>query len=202
MKLSEVPGLRILILAAGFSRRLGRTKALARVRGQSLLRRTAALLAPLSGEPLVIVTPPRCAAYRHQLRGLGARLVANPGRASGLSGSLRLGLRHTRWSAAALIVPVDLAGLERADIDRLLRRWRGAPRRIAARRIGMRGGTPLILPSRLYPRAHALAGDIGLRDLLAGLAESERVLVDMPSAARDVDTPLDLQQARRALRVR
>jgi molybdenum cofactor cytidylyltransferase len=198
MKPSVVPGLRILILAAGYSRRLGRAKALVRVRGQSLLRRTAVLLSPLSGPPLVVVTPPRGAAYRHQLQGLGARAVANPGRASGLSGSLSRGLRHTRWSAATLIVPVDLAALGRGDIDRLLRRWRAAPRRIAARRIGAHGGTPLILPGRYYPRAHAIVGDIGLRDLLASLAESERVLVAMPSAARDVDTPVDLQQARRA----
>jgi molybdenum cofactor cytidylyltransferase len=197
MKRYGVPGLRILILAAGFSARLGQPKALARIRGLSLLRRTARLLAPHASRPLILVTPPRCIRYRHELRGLDAWLVANPGRATGLSGSLRCGLAHARWSAATLIVPVDLAELQRVDVVRLLRRWQGARRRIAARRIGARGGTPLVLPKRYYGLAQGARGDVGLRDLLQELAADERLWIDMPSAARDIDTPGDLTLARR-----
>ncbi|MFI4889825.1 MAG: NTP transferase domain-containing protein [Steroidobacterales bacterium] len=193
-------GLRILILAAGYSRRLGRPKALVRIRGQSLLRRIARVLGPLSDRALIIVTPPRCTRYRHELRGHAVRLVANPGRASGLSGSVRRGLAHTRWSAATLIVPGDLAALERADVERLLKRWHAAPRRIAARRIGERGGAPLILPRRCYPLVRDITGDTGLREWLMTVPASDRVLADMPSAERDIDTPRDLELARRSPR--
>jgi CTP:molybdopterin cytidylyltransferase MocA len=55
---------------------------------------------------------------------------------------------------------------------------------------------PLILPRRLYPRALAVTGDVGLRELVNGLPAKERVLVDLPSAALDVDTPQDLRAAR------
>ncbi len=189
-------GLQFLILAAGHSRRLGRPKALARIRGLSLLRRTASVLAPLSDRALVIVVPPRCQRYRQELRGLKVRLVTNPGRSSGLSGSVRRGLAHARYCAATLILPVDLAALARRDVQRLLARWRAAPRRIAARRIGARGGAPLILPKRYHPLAQLITGDTGLREFLAARAPAERVLVDMPSAALDVDTPGDLQSAR------
>jgi molybdenum cofactor cytidylyltransferase len=198
MKLLVAPGLRILILAAGFSARLGQPKALARVRGQSLLRRTARVLAPLSRRPLIVVTPPRCARYRQQLRGVPACLVANAGRASGLAGSLRTGLHAARWSSAVLIVPVDLAALDRAEVARLTGRWQAMRRRIVARRIDARAGAPLILPKRLFHLAQRLSGDTGLRDLLADVAADERVLIDLPSAARDIDTAIDLQLARRA----
>jgi molybdenum cofactor cytidylyltransferase len=198
MKHHGVPGLRILILAAGFSARLGQPKALARIRGLSLLRRTARLLAPLSRWPLILVTPARCVRYRHELRGLDARLVANPGRASGLSGSLRRGLAHARWSAATLIVPVDLAALEHADVVRLSRRWQAARRKIVARSIGARGGTPLILPKRYYGLAQSARGDVGLRELLRDVVRDECIWVEMPSAAADIDTPNDLKLARRA----
>jgi molybdenum cofactor cytidylyltransferase len=198
MKHHQVPGLRILILAAGFSTRLGQPKALARIRGLSLLQRTARLLAPLTKRPLILVTPPRCSRYRHELRGLGARLVANPERASGLSGSLRRGLAHARWSAATLIVPVDLAALERADVVRLAHRWQAARRKIVARRIGARGGAPLILPKHYYGLAQSAVGDVGLRELLREVATNECIRVEMLSAARDIDTPNDLRLARRA----
>jgi molybdenum cofactor cytidylyltransferase len=198
MKYLAAPGLRILILAAGFSTRLGYPKALARIRGLSLLRRTACVLAPFSSRPLIVVTPPRCTRYRQVLRGLDALLIANAGRASGLSASLRRGLRAARCASAALIVPVDLAALDRADVVRLTSRWRSARRRIVARRIGARGGTPLILPKRFFHLAQGVSGDTGLRDLLADMAMDERVLIDMPSAIRDIDTPNDLRLARRA----
>jgi CTP:molybdopterin cytidylyltransferase MocA len=58
----------------------------------------------------------------------------------------------------------------------------------------------VILPRRLYSRASSLAGDVGLRELIGQLPAYSRALVDMPSAARDVDTPRDLQRARRRLR--
>ena len=202
MNLVTIPGLRILILAAGFSTRLGEPKALARIRGLSLLRRTALMLAPLSSRPLIVVTPPRSTSYRQELRGLDVRVVENAGRSSGLSGSLRLGLAQARWSAATLIVPVDLAELERAEVGRLARRWRMAPRRVVARRIGARAGTPLILPKRFYSLARRLRGDVGLRELLADIAIDGRILIDMPSAVRDIDTPDDLRAVRRAQTLR
>ncbi len=192
------PGLRILILAAGFSSRLGEPKALARIRGLSLLRRTASILAPLSARPVIIVAPARSASYCRELHGLDVRIVANTARATGLSGSLRLGLAAARWSAATLIVPVDLAQLERAELARLARRWRGAPRCVAARRIGDHGGTPLILPKCFYALSRQLRGDIGLRELLADKALAGRILVNVPSAVRDIDTRADLTAARRA----
>jgi CTP:molybdopterin cytidylyltransferase MocA len=56
------------------------------------------------------------------------------------------------------------------------------------------------LPQWLYPRALTLTGDVGLRELVAQLPAGTRVLIEMPSAARDVDTPQDLQDARRRFR--
>jgi len=202
MKLGVAPGLSVLILAAGFSTRLGYPKALARIRGLSLLRRTAGVLAPLSSRPLIVVTPPRCPRYRQELRGVPACLIANAGRASGLAGSLRLGLRAARWSAAVLIAPVDLAAIDRVEVIGLVRRWQATRRRVVARRIGARAGTPLILPKRFFHLAQSISGDTGLRDLLADMAMDERVLIDMPSAVRDIDTPIDLELARRAQTLR
>jgi molybdenum cofactor cytidylyltransferase len=213
MNAVSLPRLQILILAAGFSSRLGRPKALARVRSVSLLRRTLILAARLAPAKIIVVLPRGAARYRIEARGLQVVFAANSRRAEGLSSSVRRGIAQARYSPALLLLPVDLALVRQADLSRLISHWLAARRCVVARRIARRdgisldevsrertsshGGVPLILPRRLYSRALAVTGDIGLRELVNGLPAKERVLVDLPSAALDVDTPQDLSAARR-----
>ena len=199
---SQAPRLQVLILAAGFSSRLGRPKPLARVRAFSLLRRTLNVAARFAPAKIVVVIPRHAARYRIEARGVEVVFTANPRRAEGLSSSVRRGIILARYSPALLLLPVDLAALEQRDVVRLISRWCAARRCVIARRIGQRGemargGVPLILPRWLYARALAVSGDVGLRDLVNGLPAPQRVLLNLPSAALDVDTPQDLRAARR-----
>jgi molybdenum cofactor cytidylyltransferase len=202
-----LPAPRVVLLAAGFSVRLGKPKALARVRGRSLIERTLRVLAPFASAAIIVVVPPRATRLRAELRGHGSMLVANPLASTGLSSSVRRGLRQARYEAAVLLVPVDLPYLEQRDIARLIARWRGARRRVAARRIaarpiGAEAGAPLILPRRLYPSALGVAGDVGLKALIRHLPTQDVALVSLDSAAFDVDTARDLERARRHTRLR
>jgi molybdenum cofactor cytidylyltransferase len=203
MKARSVPELRIVVLAAGFSARLGQPKALARIHGRTLLQRTLWVLAPFAGASQVIVVIP-AAAGRYKIGSCthAAAFLSNPLRASGLSSSVRLGLRRARAAAGVLLLPVDLAGLARRDIARLIARWRGARRRVAARRVRDAPGVPLILPRWLYARARELTGDHGLREVVRRLPPADVVLLALPSASWDVDTPRDLERARRRVRPR
>ena len=191
--------LRIVILAAGFSGRFGRPKALARLHGVSLLRRTLQLAASLGTGRISVVVPRNAARYRVEARGIKVRWAVNSRRAQGLSSSVRVGLAEARYSAAVLLIPADLIRLKSRELHRLIRRWQSNPRRLIARRINRAGGSPLILPRWLYSRAR-LTGDVGLRGLAAQLPADSRVLVEMPSAVQDVDTPQDLRNARRRFR--
>jgi molybdenum cofactor cytidylyltransferase len=189
--------LRIVILAAGLSSRLGRPKALARVRGASLLRKALLSSTGLSAGAIVVVVPRNSVRYRIEARGIKVDFAVNPLRALGLASSVRRGIRQARYSSALLLMPVDLVNLRRRDLAHLISRWQAAPRRVIARRIGQNGGTPLILPRWLYARALCIEGDVGLRELLGQLTSEARVLIDMPAAELDLDTPSDLQAARR-----
>jgi molybdenum cofactor cytidylyltransferase len=182
MNSDNLPTLGIVLLAAGFSRRLGRPKALVRIRGMGLLERTLAVLAPLAAASIVVAT-----------------FVVNPGRAAGLSSSVRRGLEAARYSSAVLLLPVDLAELRRGDVARLIARWRGSRRAVIARRSGDGAAAPLILPRRLFRQALAIRGDHGLRDLVRGLG-GQVTLVDLSSAEADVDTADDLARLRRRAR--
>jgi molybdenum cofactor cytidylyltransferase len=201
MNASTLPTLRIVVLAAGFSARLGSPKALARIHGSSLLRRTIGVLAPFAAASrIIVVVPPAAGRYRVDSHAHSVMFIANPQRGIGLSSSVRLGLTRARYSAAVLLLPVDLVDLERRDIARLIARWRGARRSVVARRVQTEAGAPLILPRWLYQRACHLTGDKGLRDLARRLPKDQVSLVTLPSAEWDVDTPEDLERARRRLR--
>jgi molybdenum cofactor cytidylyltransferase len=186
----------MVVLAAGFSRRFGKPKLLARVGGMSLLKRTLHILAPLARTRIVVVVPPRAHRMRIELRAYPVRFVENPQRAAGLSSSVRCGLRQARYAGAVLLTPADLAHLERRDIARLIARWSGARRRVTARRVSRHGGAPLILPHRLIPEGLRISGDAGLKELIRHFPPEALALVDMPSAAFDIDTPRDLARAR------
>jgi molybdenum cofactor cytidylyltransferase len=188
---------RIVVLAAGFSTRLGSSKALARVRGRSLLDRTLEVLAPFATRSIVVVIPPGAGRYRIGRRVHRPTFVVNSRRAQGLSSSVCRAITYARYSCAVLLLPVDLVELERRDIAKLISRWRGAGGPVAARSLRSQAATPLILPRWLYRQALGISGDHGLRDLVRTLPSPHVLLVNMPSADADVDTALDLQRARR-----
>jgi molybdenum cofactor cytidylyltransferase len=192
--------LQIVVLAAGFSSRLGQPKALARVRGVSLLRRTLKVASSFSADRIIVVVPRYVARYRIEARGVKVRWAVNAQRGLGLSSSVRRGIAAARYSPAILLLPADLVHLAGRDLFRLMRRWHSAPRRLIARRIDLSGATPVILPRWLYARASTLTGDVGLRQLIGQLPVDSRILVDLPSAIWDVDTPQDLRNARRRFR--
>jgi molybdenum cofactor cytidylyltransferase len=197
MKSYTQPTLDMVVLAAGFSSRLGQPKALATVRGKNLLTKTIQVLAPFSRTRILVIVPAAAARYRIGISVDTVTFAPNRRRASGLSSSVRLGIHLSRYSSALMLLPVDLVNLSKADISRLIARWRGSRRRVAARRIGTGAATPLIVPRWLYARAAQLTGDEGMRDVIRRLPSSLLSLLDMPSAITDVDTPNDLERARR-----
>jgi molybdenum cofactor cytidylyltransferase len=176
---------------------MGQPKAFAKVRGEGLLERTVRLLASLVGSRIIVVIPPRSSRLRALLRRYGLDFIENPQRAEGLSTSVRRALRRSRYRSAALLLPLDLVELTRRDLERLITRWRGSRRRIVARDANNRGVAPLILPRRFYVRGAGISGERGLRDFVNQLPEEDVVLMNLPSAIFDVDTPRDLELARR-----
>jgi molybdenum cofactor cytidylyltransferase len=186
----------IVVLAAGSSSRLGRNKALVKVRGISVLGIQLAKLSSLTrGKPYVVI-PSRSAVRREVIRH-GGTCIFNSDPARGMSNSVRRALRCRRFSQAVLVMPVDLVALRSVDVKRMLRMWEGNRRKVIARRLGTRGVTPVILPKRLFHLAETITGDVGLRDLIAGLPTGERRLITLPSAGLDIDTKQDLSAARR-----
>jgi CTP:molybdopterin cytidylyltransferase MocA len=159
-------------------------------------------MSELRAGDMVAVVPRGAARFRLEAHGIEVKFAGNAQRALGLASSVRRGIAASRYARAVLLLPVDLVDLKASELRRLISRWRAAPRRVVARRIGENGATPLILPRWLYPLALRIVGDVGLREMVQRLPPSNLVLVELRSAAIDVDTPADLQLARRRFRHR
>jgi len=194
---AAVPGLAAVILAAGGSSRLGRPKQLLRRGVDTLLARAVACARAAAGAGIVVVLGSEHLRLRLLLRRLSPdiRIAYNGRWTSGMSGSLRTGLRHVDPAAAAvLILLVDQAHLGPGDCHRLAARWRAHPGRPAAADYGDGPGAPAIFPLRFRRALRTLAGDTGARAVLRRLGDVTRVA--MPRAEIDIDTAQDLRWLR------
>lgn len=186
----------VILLAAGGASRYGRPKQLARLDGQTLLRRAARLAAAVAPGRTVVVLGARAATLRRELQGLPVQPVHNRRWREGLATSLAAGVRALpRGARAGLVLLADQAALMPEDLEGLIAAWRRHPRSITAAQAGDWRGPPVILPRRCFGRLLRLRGDAGARSLLQDPAETV-LTVPMPNAATDIDVPADLRRLR------
>ena len=183
-----------ILLAAGGATRFGGPKQIARIDGRTLVERAARIMLATCPAGVVVVTGARADAVTASLAGLPARLCHNDAWSTGMAGSIRCGLDALpRGASAALLLLCDQVAVDETDLRRLASTWACAPARVAAARYAGTLGVPAIFPSDFWPELRALQGDHGGRAVIAGRADV--VIVDMPHAAVDIDTPAELGQA-------
>ena len=188
----------VLLLAAGAARRYGSPKQLARVGGESMLRRMARVALASRPAGCLVVLGASASRLRRELRDLPVSIAVNRRWRQGLSGSIAKGIAALPSSArAVLILLADQAEIGPADLELLAAAWRKSPRSIVAARADGVLGPPAILPRRLFRALRGLHGDQGARELLRDPARHV-IGFDLPGAASDVDRPADLARINRA----
>ncbi len=186
-----------LVLAAGAGSRFGGDKMLADWRGRPMIAAAVdvALAAPV--ESVTVVLGCRAAAVAAVLPTREPRLrwLTCADWATGLSASLRIGLRALPADTAGCVVflgdmpavPPGLAGealsLLRGGAPAVETRFRGAP------------AHPVAFARRLFGNASALVGDQGARAFLGGVHGVVTIATDDPASVLDIDRPQDLRAA-------
>lgn len=186
----------VVVLAAGGSRRFGGPKLLARIGGETLLRR--AVRAALGCRPAgcVVVLGARAAEHARELRGYPVRVAVNRRWRSGLASSIRTGIGALpRAAPAALLLLADQVAVGPAELELLASAWRRSPRAIIASRAGDVLGPPAVFPRRAFADLRRLRADAGARKLLAD-PRRRVVEVELWCAMADVDRPSDLERRR------
>ncbi len=190
------PGaLGLVVLAAGRASRMGEGgghKLLAEFDGEPLVRRAVRQALEAKVGPVTVVTGHRSADVAAALVGLEVQVEENPDFASGMAGSLKVGLAsvEAKGLAGMMVLLADMPNVLSADIASLSQAYRKAGGKAIVRAVscGQRGN-PVILPAATFEALKTLEGDIGARPVIesAGLA-----VIDVeigPAARLDVDTP-------------
>lgn len=185
----------VIVLAAGGSTRLGTPKQLIRYRRERLLLRAVRLARSSVSSNIVVVLGQDRLRLRLLLKrhAVSAGIVTNSAWRDGIATSIRCGLDAVPATAgAAMILLVDQVRIDAADLRRLAHAWRKRPAMPAAASYDGTPGVPAIFPRRWFRQLRSLDGDVGARQVLRRACDLS--IVNMPSAAFDIDTPADVSR--------
>jgi molybdenum cofactor cytidylyltransferase len=185
-----------IVLAAGRSSRMGAHKMLADIAGKPMVRWAVEAALQSRARPVLVVTGHEAAQVQAALTGLDVRFVHNGAFATGLSSSLKAGIRALPPTCdGALILLGDMPEITAAHIDRLIEAF--TPDTIVVPTHEGQRGNPVLWPARCFEAMLQLDGDTGAKRLLdAGPDLVREVDVGTPAISTDVDTPDALARLR------
>lgn len=186
-----------VVLAAGGSRRLGRSKQLLTCAGEPLVRRAARLALATAPARVLVIVGAEADAVSGALGELPVETVVNPDWAQGLSASLRVAAETLAARAGAcLVLGCDQPVLAAQHLRRLLVLAQDAASGSAGTVHGDGLGVPAVVPvAWLDDRAPGARGDQGLRAALRALPAADVGRLEAPELQLDIDTPEQLRAA-------
>ncbi len=196
-----MPGIQAVILASGFSRRLGVDKLSQDLCGKSVLQRVVENVLGTGIEKIVVVIRERDQAKLiHEDPRIS--ILFNDHADQGMSSSIKLAiLRADPESHSFLFLNGDMPFFSTESIIRLLDLWKRNPDKIACVKSNevLRG--PVIFPKKFTRELLGLEGENGGREILTKNPEDTvSILIDDPYEIVDIDDREDLEKARETCR--
>ena len=188
-----------VVLAAGMSSRMGRSKMLLPWDNRTVIESIVARLVTARIPEIVVVTGYRSGDVTRALKKLPVKTVHNPGYVAGeMLSSLQVGLRDLAdTTAACLVVLGDQPSLDGRVIHRVQETYATGQRGIVMPDHRGQRGHPVLFDRRFWPELLALESGAP-RDVIQRHADQTAIAeVDSDSILRDIDTPEQYRQERR-----
>lgn len=180
-----------ILLAAGDSKRLGKSKQLLDWKGKPFVRQVAETALAAGIQPLLVVTGADAPATEAALNGLPVWVVRNPNWASGQSSSVKAGLAALPNNVgAALFLVVDQPQLPVALIEALRAEHATSLAPIVAPLVDGHRSNPVLFDRSTLADFAALEGDVGGRAIFSKYQVTWLPWLDA-SLSIDVDEPED-----------
>ncbi len=182
----------VLILAAGFSRRMRQFKPLLPLDNETITDRVISLFNN-NGIAVYLVVGWHSSELLAGIKTHNITVIENPDYSSGMFSSVRAGIRHLPPDIAGFfIMPVDIPLVRTATIKQLLSIATHISNRIIYPTFNGRRGHPTVIPSSLVPEILKWPGAGGLKTFLDSHADLH---LEFPVADSgilfDVDSPHD-----------
>jgi len=186
-----------ILLGAGESRRMGSDKLALPWGKKTVLERCFQALIQSKVREVVIVRRIRNRELGNNFHGKKIKIVTNPHPASGMSGSIRQGLRVVRPESEGILIALgDQPFLKTRTINALIRAFDRAKERIIVPSFQGRTGHPVIFHKVYRKELMNLKGDVGGRSILKRHPEDVRVVkVRSVGVVKDLDTWQDYQRS-------
>jgi CTP:molybdopterin cytidylyltransferase MocA/broad specificity phosphatase PhoE len=170
-----------VILAAGYSSRMGAFKPLLEVGGLSVLARVIRCLRAGGADIVCVVTGHNRELLKNIISGEGAAEIFNPDYNDGMFTSVRAGVRYfaDKNTDGILLTPADYPLIPSIAVKKLLAAANNNVNKFAVPVFKGAKGHPLYIPSRFYGEILAHDGTGGLKGVTQR-CESEVLRVDMP----------------------
>lgn len=199
-------GLAGVVLAAGYSSRMGAFKPLLPLPGGQVLERCLVGLAAAGVTDVLVVTGHRAEEVEAALAGTAARPVRNPAFDLGMFSSVAAGVRAAAESGAAAVMlwPVDTPLVRPATVRAIANAWvaDARPGRVLVPAFRGRPGHPPVIGAGHFPGILGWSGERGLRGYLDENAAEERLAVADEGVLLDLDLPGEYEAACRRLEAR
>ena len=186
----------LILLAAGGSTRMGKTKQLLPYRGVTLLRHAASIALSSRCGPVAVVIGSQAAQMRRELDGLPVRIASNPAWANGMGGSIRVGLSMLLADArppAVVIMLCDQPAVSADTLNRLVDRHESNRAPIVASAYDGIVGVPALFDGTMFEELLQLDDAGGARQVIRRHAEGVEA-ISFPAGSLDVDTPQDYER--------
>jgi molybdenum cofactor cytidylyltransferase len=184
----------ILILAAGASSRMGRSKQMLVVDGEPLLVHSVKV-ALETGADVFVVIGANADAHQALLSRLPIYQVDHPQWKNGMGSSLKAGLKEILVAnpsvTGVLVMLCDQPKVTRAHLENLLNTANRSDKEIVASQYNHTFGVPAIFKKAMFSSLLVLGDEAGAAKLIRSAPDNVEA-VDFPDGSIDLDTPDDL----------
>lgn len=190
-----------VVLAAGSSARMGRTKLMLSTMGRPMLQCVLDTLRKTKLEGVVVVLGASEGEVRRSIRFQEEKVVVNVRYAEGMSASLKAGIASVeKGTDAVLVVLGDMPLLSAATVDRLIGAYKRSKNKVVVPTYHGRRGNPVIIDKSLFTEVMKLGGDVGAKAVVAAnRASTLEVPVEDIGTVVDVDRMADYEALRKLL---
>ena len=185
-----------IILAAGASSRMGRSKQMLVINGENLLTRTIHTIFKAGIDNVAVVIGAEENAHRKLLDRLAVHVVYNPDWQKGMGSSLKAGLHfltsQKRPPQAIVVSVCDQPLLSADNILNLLKKYIETGKPIIASRYSGKPGVPALFDHNCFKKLQALGDDQGAKSLILS-NPGDVAVIEFPGGEVDLDTMDDYE---------
>ncbi len=188
-----------IVLAAGSSTRMGRSKQLLKIASETLIRRTVKTAIDSGANETLVVLGADSEQIKNELSDLSVYTVTNPEFEKGMGSSLKCGVRYVMKknsdAEAVMILVSDQPLLNSFYLKKIIEEYLKTKSPIVASFYSERYGVPALFNKSMFGKLLAIEDQHGAKKCI----EQNSTLVksiDFPEGAVDLDTPGDFENFR------